>query len=317
MSAESAIETSQAYGRVAAAIRYLQAHHLDQPTLSDVAAVMALSESRAQRLFTSLAGISPKRFLQHLNGLRGDRLLREGSSVLAASYATGLSGPGRLHDLMVSVDAAAPGEVAAGGAGLNIAWSVQPSPFGSCFVAVTGRGICGLHFLDPMTVAEALAETRARWPGAHFTESPHSTGAAVRRAFGTAAEAQSGPLSLFVSGTNFQLQVWRALLRIPPGRATTYSAIAREMGAPAAARAVGAAVGCNPVALLIPCHRVIRQDGGLGGYHWDAGRKHALLAWESARAAQQADDPESAVGTQPAGAADATEAVAPVAPDSP
>jgi AraC family transcriptional regulator, regulatory protein of adaptative response / methylated-DNA-[protein]-cysteine methyltransferase len=276
-------ETSHAYARVAAAIRYLQAHHPEQPALRDIAAVMGLSESRAQRLFTALAGISPKRFLQHLNGLRGDRLLRDGSPVLAAAYATGLSGPGRLHDLMVSLHAASPGEVASGGAGVSIEWSVQPTPFGVCFVAVTGRGICSLHFLDPMSVEEALAETRARWHAASFTESPAAAGEAVRRAFG-AAGADAGPLSLFVAGTNFQLQVWRALLRIPHGCATTYSAIAGDIGAPSAARAVGAAVGRNPVALLIPCHRVIRQDGGLGGYHWDAGRKQALLAWESARA---------------------------------
>jgi AraC family transcriptional regulator, regulatory protein of adaptative response / methylated-DNA-[protein]-cysteine methyltransferase len=292
MGAESAIETSHAYRRVAAAIRYLQEHHLGQPALRDIAAVMELSESRAQRLFTALAGISPKRFLQHLNGLRGDRLLRDGSPVLAAAYAAGLSGPGRLHDLMVSLHAASPGEVASAGAGLIIEWSVQPTPFGLCFVAVTGRGICAFHFLDPMSVEEALAETRARWHRASFTESPVAAGEAVSRAFGTAAGTHAGPLSLFVAGTNFQLQVWRALLRVPLGSTTTYSSIAGEIGAPSAARAVGAAVGRNPVALLIPCHRVIRQDGSLGGYHWDAGRKHALLAWESARA-DTAPRPES------------------------
>jgi AraC family transcriptional regulator, regulatory protein of adaptative response / methylated-DNA-[protein]-cysteine methyltransferase len=275
--------TTEAYGRVAAAIRFLQARHLEQPSLAAVATVMGLSESRAQRLFSRLAGISPKRFLQHLSGLRADRLLRTGDSVLSASYAAGLSGPGRLHDLMINLHAASPGEVASGGVGLDVQWSVQPTPFGESFVATTIRGICNLHFLDPMTLEEALDQAAARWPNARLTESPARRDAAVTRAFAAAAKGPAtGPVSLFVSGTNFQIQVWRALLRIPHGHAATYSDIARDVGAPTAQRAVGSAIGRNPVALFIPCHRVIRQDGDLGGYHWGAPRKHALLAWESA-----------------------------------
>jgi AraC family transcriptional regulator, regulatory protein of adaptative response / methylated-DNA-[protein]-cysteine methyltransferase len=293
--------TSHPYERVAAAIRYLQQHHRAQPRLADVAAVMELSESRAQRLFSRLVGISPKRFLQHLNGLRGEQLLREGDSVLDAAWGTGLSGGGRLHDLMISVNAASPGEVASGGAGLVVEWSVQPSPFGACLVAVTARGICGMHFLDPMPQEQALAETRARWPNATFVESPGRTAAAVQQAFGDRPIPEGG-LSVFVAGTNFQLQVWRALLQIPGGRAASYSAVARSVGAPSARRAVGAAIGRNPVALLIPCHRVVRSDGALGGYHWGPDRKHALLAWESARADALGAGP-AAPGPPPHGAA--------------
>jgi AraC family transcriptional regulator, regulatory protein of adaptative response / methylated-DNA-[protein]-cysteine methyltransferase len=283
------VETTEAYRRVAAAIRFLQARHLEQPDLADVALVMGLSESRAQRLFTRLAGISPKRFLQHLSGLRADQLLRTGDSVLSAAYAAGLSGPGRLHDLMISLHAASPGEVASGGAGLEVQWSVQHTPFGECFVATTTRGICSLHFLDPMTRDEALEQAASRWPNARFTDAPPHSATSVTRAFVGAADAPApaGPVALFVSGTNFQIQVWRALLRIPHGHAATYSDIARDIGAPTAQRAVGSAIGRNPVALFIPCHRVIRQDGGLGGYHWGAPRKHALLAWESARSSVQ------------------------------
>jgi AraC family transcriptional regulator, regulatory protein of adaptative response / methylated-DNA-[protein]-cysteine methyltransferase len=284
--------SDQDYRRVAAAIRHLQENRESQPGLAAVAAVMRLSESRAQRVFTALAGISPKRFLQHLNGLHADRLLQAGGTVLDAAWGAGLSGPGRLHDLMVGVHAATPGEVASGGAGMTVRWSVQPTPFGNCLIAVTDRGICGMHFLDPMTADEALVDVRRRWPNAHYMESVDEGASIIRRAFtrrvgdqaspDTSEAAAALPLAVLVTGTNFQLQVWRALLRIPAGHAVTYADIARTIGAPAASRAVGAAVGRNPVALLIPCHRVIRADGGLGGYHWGTDRKQALLAWESA-----------------------------------
>ena len=268
------------FGRIAAAIRYLQEHHRTQPSLADVARAINLSESRMQRLFTAWAGISPKRFLQHLTALDTATLLRSGSSVLATAYASGMSGPARVHDLMLNVYGATPGEVANGGAGLDIACGVHTTPFGDAFFAVTPRGVCGLHFLGPMTVEQARADVQRRWPGAVLRDDSSATRTVAESMFARAGTA--APLSLFVTGTNFQLQVWRALLRVPAGTVTTYDEIARAIDAPAAHRAVGAAIGRNPIALLIPCHRVIRKSGELGGYHWGTDRKTTILAWESA-----------------------------------
>jgi AraC family transcriptional regulator of adaptative response/methylated-DNA-[protein]-cysteine methyltransferase len=268
------------FARIADAIRYLQEHHRTQPSLADVARAIGLSESRMQRLFTAWAGISPKRFLQHLTALDTASLLRDGSSVLSAAFAAGMSGPARVHDLMLNVYGATPGEVASGGAGIDIACGTHMTPFGEAFIAVTSRGVCGLHFLGPMTADEARAEVQGRWPAALLREDAGVTRPVAQRMF---ARAHTGaPLSLLVSGTNFQLQVWRALLRVPAGSVTTYDEIARHIGAPAAHRAVGTAVGRNPIALLIPCHRVLRKSGELGGYHWGTSRKSAILAWETA-----------------------------------
>ena len=280
MIAEDVELNERDFARIANAIRYLQEHHRAQPSLADVARAIGLSESRMQRLFTAWAGISPKRFLQHLTALDTASLLRDGSSVLSAAFAAGMSGPARVHDLMLNVYGATPGEVASGGAGIDIACGTHMTPFGEAFIAVTARGVCGLHFLGPMTADEARGEVQSRWPAAVLRDDADVTRPVAERMF---ARAHTGaPLSLLVSGTNFQLQVWRALLRVPAGTVTTYDEIARHIGAPAAHRAVGTAVGRNPIALLIPCHRVIRKSGELGGYHWGTSRKTAILAWETA-----------------------------------
>jgi AraC family transcriptional regulator, regulatory protein of adaptative response / methylated-DNA-[protein]-cysteine methyltransferase len=266
------------YQRVAAAIRFLEQQHPRQPGLAEVARHVGLSESRTQRVFTAWAGISPKRYVQHLTADHSTALLQQGRSVLDAAYTAGLSGPGRLHDLMVNVHAATPGEVGTGGAALQVAWAEAETPFGDALIAVTERGICGMHFTGALLPADALADLQRRWPNAEFHHAPGRVRDVAAQLF---SADRAAPVSVLVSGTNFQIQVWRALLRIPAGSVATYDDVARSIGAPRSHRAVGAAIGRNPVAVLIPCHRVIRKDGALGGYHWGVERKAALLAWEA------------------------------------
>lgn len=267
------------YDIVEAAIAYLEQHFGQQPELSDVARHVHLSESHFQRLFRRWAGISPKRFLQFLTAEHARLLLADSASVLDASYAVGLSGGGRLHDLMINVHAATPGEIKTGGAGVEIRYGIHESPFGAAFAATTARGLCALAFMSPETPDQPLQELRRRWPGATLVEDADATRSTARTAFGD-GDAQ---LSLYLKGTNFQIRVWEALLRIPAGRAVTYEAIARDIGHPTAMRAVGAAVGQNPIAYLIPCHRVLRKSGVFGDYHWGSTRKKAILGWESSR----------------------------------
>lgn len=266
------------YDVVEAAIVYLESHFADQPELSDVARHVHLSEAHFQRIFRRWAGISPKRFLQFLTAEHARRLLAGSASVLDASYAVGLSGGGRLHDLMVNVHAATPGEIKSGGAGIEIRHGIHESPFGDTFVAATPRGLCALAFVAPGDAGRSLRELQKRWPNANIVEDAAATAEIARTAFGNG----SNEISLFVKGTNFQIRVWEALLRVPAGRAVCYEDIAREIGQPTAMRAVGAAVGQNPIAYLIPCHRALRKSGVFGDYHWGAPRKKAILAWESA-----------------------------------
>ena len=271
------------YARIERAIQYLDAHWREQPSLADVAAHVGLSESHFQRLFTRWAGISPKRFLQHATAQFARSLLREHRAVLPTAYDAGLSNSSRLHDLMVHTEAMTPGQVGRGGEGVEIAWDYHDSPFGTAFVAVTPLGICSLQFAD--TAAErraALARLRAEWPAAALVQSGPRTRAAARRAL-SALGTHRGPLALHVRGTNFQLKVWTALLNIAPGAVATYGDIAGAIGAPQAMRAVGTAVGRNPVSLLIPCHRVIRKSGEIGDYAWGSTRKEIILRTESAR----------------------------------
>jgi AraC family transcriptional regulator, regulatory protein of adaptative response / methylated-DNA-[protein]-cysteine methyltransferase len=268
------------YDVVEAAIVYLESHFAEQPELADVARHVHLSEAHFQRVFRRWAGISPKRFLQFLTAEHARRLLEGSASVLDASYAVGLSGGGRLHDLMINVHAATPGEVKTGGAGIEIRYGVHPSPFGDAFVASTPRGLCALAFVSPEDPDKSLRELRRRWPGATLIEDVAGTADIARTAFGEG----SNQLSLYLKGTNFQIRVWEALLRVPAGRAICYEDIARDIGQPTAMRAVGAAVGQNPIGYLIPCHRVLRKSGVFGDYHWGAPRKKAILAWESALA---------------------------------
>jgi AraC family transcriptional regulator of adaptative response/methylated-DNA-[protein]-cysteine methyltransferase len=265
------------YRRMEKAIRFLEEHRTEQPTLADLSAHVGMSPFHLQRVFRGAVGVSPKRFLQFVTAEHARRLLEEGSNLLETSWAAGLSGPGRLHDLMVNVNAMTPAEVRAGGEGVDLTWGIHDSPLGPCALAATSRGIAVLAFLEEATDAEAEAQVRARWPEARLRADASRTKPLVRRIFEGEGE---GPLSLHLRGTNFQIRVWEALLTIPAGRVVTYGGLAEHVGVPGSARAVGRAVGANPVAVAIPCHRVVLSTGALGGYRWGRARKMALLARE-------------------------------------
>ena len=274
-------QLSDDYRRVEQAIRFLEANYLDQPELEEVAASIGLSEYHFQRLFTRWVGISPKRFLQYLTKEHAKHLLRRSGDLLEAAYASGLSGPGRLHDLFVSTEAVTPGEYKQSGAGLEIRYGFHPTPFGLCLIALTTRGVCGLSFVEPGAQDLALVQMRARWRNAAFIHDQVGTQPVVAQIFRPAGQP-AGPMALYLNGTNFQIKVWEALLRIPSGSVVTYADIALAIGMPDAARAVGTAVGSNPIAVIIPCHRVIRKDGSYGEYHYGSARKKAILGWEFA-----------------------------------
>jgi AraC family transcriptional regulator of adaptative response/methylated-DNA-[protein]-cysteine methyltransferase len=271
------------YERVARAIEFLRRNAASQPDLADAARHVHLSEHHFQRLFTRWAGVSPKRFVQYLTVEHAKSRLSATSGVLELAGAVGLSGPGRLHDLFVTLEAMSPGEYKAGGAGLAIRYGVHESPFGAALVAVTARGICGLHFVD--TAADGRERLREDWPNAELRQDRDGTARVLERLFRPLAAQPGRPLALLVKGSNFQVQAWRALLELPFGSLATYGPVAGRIGAPGSARAVGTAIGANPIAWLIPCHRVIRESGELGGYRWGPGRKAAMLGWEAAHAA--------------------------------
>jgi len=274
-------QLSDDYRRVEQAIRFLEANYLDQPELEEVAASIGLSEYHFQRLFTRWVGISPKRFLQYLTKEHAKHLLRRSGDLLEAAYASGLSGPGRLHDLFVSTEAVTPGEYKQAGAGLEIRYGFHPTPFGMCLIALTQRGVCGLSFVEPGGQDSALSQMHSRWRNAAFIHDQVGTQPVVAQIFHPAGQP-AGPMALYLNGTNFQIKVWEALLRIPSGSVVTYADIALAIGMPDAARAVGTAVGSNPIAVIIPCHRVIRKDGSYGEYHYGSARKKAILGWEFA-----------------------------------
>ena len=271
------------YHLVEQAIRFLDGNAGRQPELREVAASVGLSEFHFQRLFQRWAGVSPKRFLQFQTTQEAKRVLAETGDLLDASYDSGLSGPGRLHDLMVSVEAVTPGEYKRKGEGLAISWGVHATPFGPCFLALTARGVCALDFLEPDSESDALERLRAVWECARIEHAPETTAGVAARIFAADAKQQA-PLALLVKGTNFQIKVWEALLRIPAGRITTYAGLAGSIGRPRAARAVGSAVAANHIAYLIPCHRVIRNTGAFGEYRWGPMRKRILLSRELAQA---------------------------------
>jgi AraC family transcriptional regulator of adaptative response/methylated-DNA-[protein]-cysteine methyltransferase len=273
------------YTRIEKAIRYLDAHRAEQPELAAVARHVGLSPAHFQRMFTRWAGISPKRFLQHRTAEIVKRLLRERRSVLDASYEAGLSGSSRLHDLIVNAEAVSPGEFKKAGEGLVVRYGFHPSPFGECLIAVTTRGICHLAFVNPVSRDAALERLRHDWPRAELRADQGATREVVARAFPIGGRGKRPPLSLHIKGTNFQLKVWEALLDIPDGGVTTYGDIAGSLHMPGASRAVGTAVGSNPVSWLIPCHRVIRSTGELGGYAWGIERKKVMLRREQFYAA--------------------------------
>lgn len=271
---------SKDYERIEEAIRFLKANFRRQPGLSEIAGHLGLSEYHFQRLFTRWVGISPKRFLQFLTKEYVERLLQESRNVLEATYESGLSSPSRVHDLLVSWEAVTPGEYKAQGEGLLIHYGFHPSPFGECLVASTPRGICNLMFIRSGKRAEALENLRTRWNRAQFEENQGATEKLAESAFkGTWQD----PLPIFLRGTAFQIKVWEALLHIPSGSIVTYEDVAVCIGMPRAARAVGNAVAHNPLAVIIPCHRVIRKDGDFGNYLYGTARKMALFGWERAQ----------------------------------
>lgn len=291
-SAATALGEEQAvrdYARVAAAIRYLEAHHDSQPSLEAVAAHLHLSPWHFQRLFARWAGISPKRFVQFLTVEHARDMLARSSNVLDTSLESGLSGPGRLHDLFVHVEAVTPGEYKSGGQGITIRYGLHESPFGDCLLAVTERGICGLSFLEDAngSADKGLAALRDRWPAATLLRDQSATVRVMEQVFPANLLAERKPVHLLLKGTNFQLKVWEALLRLPLGYVTTYESVAQTIHQPTAARAVGSAVGANAIAYLIPCHRVIHKSGIVDGYRWGTVRKKAILGWEAAHSEQR------------------------------
>lgn len=276
--------TAYHYGVIARALREIDATGPGL-TLDGLAARMGMSPAHFQRVFSQWVGVSPKRYQQYLTLDHAKRLLVERHTVLEATLATGLSGSGRLHDLFLRWEAMTPGEYARGGEGLTVYWGWFESPFGPALVMGTAKGICGMGFAAETGEEAALEDLVARWPKAEFVEDPMMLRPWVQAAFGATANEVA---PLFLIGAPFQIKVWEALLRIPSGHVTTYSEIASAISHPTAVRAVGTAVGRNPVSWLIPCHRALRKSGGLGGYHWGLPVKRAMLAWEAARSDAQA-----------------------------
>jgi AraC family transcriptional regulator, regulatory protein of adaptative response / methylated-DNA-[protein]-cysteine methyltransferase len=268
--------------RMGHAIRFLSEHYLEQPSLDDAADAVGLSPFHFQRLFTRYVGVSPKSFVGHLTLDHAKQELSHGASVLDAALEAGLSGPSRLHDLSLKIEAMTPGEYARGGRGVAIEYGFAPCPFGTALVMATAKGVCGLAFGDEGEEETMLADMRARWPKAIYREDAEHARDVVRQIF----ETISGELSLHLLGTPWQIKVWEALLAIPAGKVATYRCVAGKLGNDKASRAVGTAVGRNPISWLIPCHRVLGSDGALHGYHWGLTRKRSMLALEAARADQ-------------------------------
>ncbi|MBI5295689.1 MAG: methylated-DNA--[protein]-cysteine S-methyltransferase [Chloroflexi bacterium] len=274
-------QLAEDYQRIEQAIQYLDDHYQDQPSLEEVAANLGLSEFHFQRLFTRWAGISPKRFLQFVTKEHARGLLRASENLLETTHQVGLSSLGRLHDLMVSTEAMSPGEYKARGAGLTIRYGLHPTPFGQCLIGLTERGICHLSFVQT-SEGDAIDALVADWASARMIEDKRATAPWVAPIFDL-SQREERPLHLYLRGTNFQLKVWEALLNVPAGGVTTYEQVAAQIGKPHALRAVGTAVGHNPIAVLIPCHRVIRKLGEFGNYRYGPARKKAILGWEASR----------------------------------
>ena len=271
------------YERIADVIRYLDEHHTEQPDLQVLATRIGLSPFHFHRLFSAWAGVTPKDFLQCLTLAQVKEALRNGASVLDTALDAGLSGPGRLHDLCVSLEAASPGEMKSGGARRDLDAGFAASPFGDCLIGASARGICHLSFVETGGRHKAWAELRGEWPNARMRRDDAAAARMAERVFaGPGGRGARRPLCAFVKGTAFQVRVWRALLRVPSGQLITYGRLAAAAGCPAAARAVGTAMGRNPLAFLIPCHRAIRETGVVGDYRWGRIRKRAIVAWECA-----------------------------------
>lgn len=275
-------QQSSDYHRVEKAIQFIENHFKSQPTLHQIAQSVHLSKFHFNRLFKRWAGISPIQFMQYMTLDYTKQQLIASKSLLETSLMAGLSGPGRLHDLFVTFEAVTPGEFKKDGQGLTITYGVCESPFGDCLVASTQRGICHLGFMTAGKQDDALEQLFQTWPGCTFSENPISAAAIIQRIFAQEFQQQARPFHLQLKGTNFQINVWKALLNIPKGRLVSYQDVAAYIGRPKAFRAVANAIAINPVAYLIPCHRVIAKSGKIHNYRWGAQRKKALIGWEAA-----------------------------------
>lgn len=273
----------QDYETVRRAIEFLTKKFREQPEVEAVAAATGTDPRQLNELFRRWCGLTPKAFLQAVTLDNAKKLLADAPNILEASYELGLSGPGRLHDLFVVHEAMSPGEWKTGGEGLEIRYGFHPSPFGTALVMVTKRGLCGLAFADPGKEAAALKDMRARWKNAHYVEDSASTADIAARIFQSDRWKPDTPLRVVLIGTDFEVRVWETLLKVPLGRAATYSEVARQIGKANAPRAVGAAVGKNPISFVVPCHRIVGSNGALTGYHWGLTRKRAMLGWEQAK----------------------------------
>jgi AraC family transcriptional regulator of adaptative response/methylated-DNA-[protein]-cysteine methyltransferase len=271
------------YAVVRRAIAFISEHWRSQPDVAAIAHACGVTPDDLHHLFRRWAGLTPKEFMAAITLDHARELLRDQASVLDAAYAVGLSGPSRLHDLFVTHEAMSPGEWKAGGEGLTLSYGFHVSPFGDALVIATDRGLAGLAFADPDERARALADMQRRWPRAQFREETTRTAVLARRIFDPTQWSENRPLRIVMIGTDFEVRVWETLLRIPMGRVTTYSDIATKLQTPKAARAVGAAVGKNPIAFVVPCHRVVGKSGDLTGYHWGLTRKRAMLGWEAGK----------------------------------
>ncbi|ODT32369.1 MAG: 6-O-methylguanine DNA methyltransferase [Kaistia sp. SCN 65-12] len=269
------------YEVVRRTIEKISLDYRDQPSLEELAEAVGETPTALQKLFTRWAGLSPKAFLQAVTLDHARKLLDSGLPLLDASLELGMSGPGRLHDLFVTHEAMSPGAYKTRGAGLTIRYGYHISPFGIALIMVTERGLAGLSFNDPGGEREAFADMAGRWPNAAYVEDMAATPPYAARIFDPGRWRADQPLRVVMIGTDFQVRVWEALLRIPLGKARTYSAIAAEIGAPDASRAVGAACGANPISFVVPCHRALAKSGALTGYHWGLTRKRAILGWEA------------------------------------
>lgn len=272
------------YAQIEAIIQHLGERFKDQPTLEELSERVGMSPDHFQRVFKSWVGISPKQFLKYLTLEYAKHRLDQDQSVLDVALESGLSGPSRLHDLFITLEAITPGEYKKGSEGLDINYGMHPTPFGVSVLAVCERGLCGSFFLPEEDEAFAEAAVMEYWPNASIERDDTKTEKLAWRLF-SRTDMSRDPLPLFVRGTPFQVQVWRALLEIPSGSLCTYSGLAESVGRPSASRAVASAVGDNPISWLIPCHRVIRKGGNLGGYRWGLPRKKVMLAWEASRRA--------------------------------
>jgi len=279
-------DRSHDYDLVRRAIRFLSEQWTEQPDLDRLARHLGLSPAHCQKLFKRWCGLSPKEFVQAITVDHARSLLGNSASILEAAHEVGLSGGSRLHDLFVDHEAMTPGDYKRRGEGLDIAYGFHDSPFGEVLILATDRGVAGLAFVDEdknQTRGQALADMTERWPAARYIEAPERTAPYVARIFEPGAWTPEQPVRLVLIGTDFEVRVWQTLLKIPMGRAVSYHDIARHLGKPQASRAVGSAVGRNPISFVVPCHRVLRGDGSLGGYHWGLTRKRALIGWETGR----------------------------------